>query len=424
MNATVSLTQRSQVTSRLYPWLVWGISSLFVTFQMLLQTSPSVMIADLQQAFSIDTLGVSLLSTSFFYPYVLLQIPAGMVIDRVHPRYCLSVCLVGLSLMTVLLASSHSLEVARFARIMQGVFSAFSVVPALYLAAVWFPARYFALLAGLTEMIGMSGSAIGQAVLAPCSGWLGWRTTLLVCAGIGFIMAVLTFIIVRDKTDDSASSPATASHETHIFRSLLVIISCPQAWINGLFGGILFSIAAAFGSFWCIPYLMKVYNFSLNAAALASSMVLFGSALGAPAMGWVSDRISLRRLPMIISAIVVFTLITIFLYVPAINLVALYILLFTLGFFSGAYALPYAVVREIMPNNVRGTAMGFTNLMCIFIGAPILQPLMGWLLNRELLQTTNVAQAYQHALTALPISLALGLILALMVRETHCGNKK
>ena len=424
MNASVSLSQRKQMTGRLYPWMVWGISSLFVTFQMLLQTSPSVMIADLQQAFSIDTLGVSLLSTSFFYPYVLLQIPAGMVIDRVHPRYCLSICLVGLSLMTMMFALSHNLELARFARVSQGVFSSFSVVPALYLAAVWFPPRYFALLAGLTEMIGMSGSAIGQALLAPCSGLFGWRATLLACAGLGFVMAVLTFVIIRDKSSESAAASSTSPHDTHIFRSLLVIISCPQAWINGLFGGILFSIAAAFGSFWCIPYLMKVYGFSLNAAALASSMVLFGSALGAPVMGWVSDRIGLRRLPMIVSAIAALGLISIFLYVPGLNYFVLYPVLFGLGFFSGAYALPYAVVREIMPNHVRGTAMGFTNLLCIFIGAPILQPLIGWMLNRELLQTATTAQAYQHALSLLPICLVVGLVMALLVRETHCGNKK
>jgi hypothetical protein len=53
-----------------------------------------------------------------------------------------------------------------------------------------------------------------------------------------------------------------------------------------------------------------------------------------------------------------------------------------------------------------------------------LQPLIGWLLDRELLQTTDVGLAYQHALVALPVSLAIGLVLAFFVRETYCGNVK
>jgi MFS family permease len=425
MSIGLAVSGRKSARSLLLPTLVWGISCLFVSYQMLLQTSPSVMIGDLQQAFSIDTLGVSLLSTSFFYTYVLLQIPAGMLIDRVHPRYCLAACFIGVSLMTVMLALSHNLEMARISRILQGAFSAPSVTPALYLAAVWFPAKYFALLAGLTEMIGMSGSAVGQLLLAPVSGALGWRMTLIICSVFGFVLALCTLLIIRDKPDDQAqTSVSNTPHETHIFRSLLIVISCPQAWINGLFAGLLFSISAAFGAFWCIPYLMKIYHFTLNSAAAASSMVLFGVALGAPVLGGISDRINLRKLPMIISTVIVLILMLIIMYVPDLNLSLLFMLLFALGFFSAVYAIPYAVVREIMPNHVRGTAMGYTNMMCILIGAPVLQPLIGWILDKELLHTTDVALAYQHAMVALPVSLAIGLVLAFFVRETYCGNVK
>ena len=413
----------AQKPSYLLPCLVWGISCLFVTYQMLLQTSPSVMINDLQQAFGLDTLGVSLLSTSFFYPYVLLQIPAGMLIDRVHPRYCLAACFIGIALMTLLFAFSHELGMARGSRILQGVFSAPSVVPALYLAAVWFPPKYFALLAGLTEMIGMSGSAVGQLVLAPCSSALGWRMTLLICAVIGVVLALLTLLIIKNKANGTNSAAVEIPHDTHILRSLHIVVSCPQAWINGLFAGLLFAVSAAFGSFWCIPYLQEVYGFSLNQAAASSSLVLFGVALGAPVLGGISDRLGLRKLPMIISTAIALLLSLVVLYVPHLGVTVLCVTLFFLGFCSAAYALPYAVVREIMPNHVRGTAMGYTNLMCIFIGAPIVQPLIGWWLDKELAQTTTTALAYQHALIIIPVCLAIGFVAAFFVRETYCGRQ-
>lgn len=411
---------------RFLPWLVWGVSSLFVSFQMLLQTSPSVMIPDLQAAFSIDAFGVSLLASSFFYTYVLLQIPAGMLIDKVQPRYCLTVCLVGIAAVTLLFASAHSLEMARTGRILQGVFSAPSVVPALFLAAIWFPARRFALIAGLTEMIGMLGSAIGQALLAPCSGYFGWRGTLVGCALVGLMLAVLTWFVVRDKKveaeEKTSETTPPSTKSPHIFRNFLTVISYPQAWINGLFSGLLFAVSAAFGAFWAIPYLIQVYGFSLNKAAIASSMILFGAALGAPAIGALSDYLGLRKLPMLVSTGFVIMLMLIVLYMPMNNLPLILLILFSLGFFSSAYVLPFAVMRDIMPAHVRGTAMGYTNLMSILIGAPLLQPFIGWVLN---LQSTGTVSkvAYQHALTVLPVCLGLGLILAFFVRETHCGRK-
>jgi MFS family permease len=410
--------------AKLLPWVVWGMSSLFVSYQMLLQTSPSVMIADLQNAFSVNAFGVSLLASSFYYTYVLLQIPAGMLIDRVQPRYCLTACLIGIAVVTFVFAGAHTLNVARTGRILQGAFSAPSVVPALFLAAIWFPSRQFALLAGLTEMIGMLGSAVGQALLAPASGYFGWRQTLIGCALFGLVMAVLTFLTIRDKPADvTENAPEIVPHQTHVFRNLLTVIAYPQAWVNGFFSGLLFSVTGAFGAFWCIPFLQQTYPVSLNLAASASSMILFGSALGAPVLGWISDRSGLRRLPMIVSTVIVLALMLIVLYVPISAFSLMFGLLFFLGFFSSAYVLPFAVIRDIMPANVRGTALGYTNMMCILIGAPILIPLVGWVLNSSLTQYVNKTIAYQHALSVLPVSLALGLVLAFFVRETHCGRE-
>jgi MFS family permease len=422
MNTTITITRYSRVKTAMLPWVVWGMSALFVFYQMLLQTAPSVMIGDLQQAFSINTLGVSLLSTSFCYTYVLLQIPAGILIDRVQPRYCLAACLIGISIMTIVFAFAPTLGIARAGRIMQGAFSAPSGIPAMYLAAMWFPAKYFALLAGLTEMVGISGSAIGQATLAPISGYWGWRNALLGCALIGFVLALLSYLLIRNKPQEAENTVQATQPKTPILQSLHIIISCPQAWISGLFGGILFGISAAFASFWCIPFLMKIYPISLNTAAAASSMVLFGVGLGAPLIGALSDRIGRRCMPMIISTTAVLALMLIILYVPNISMVSMFILLFVMGFFSGVYVLPYAVVRDIMPSNVRGTAMGFTNLMCILIGAPLLQPLIGGIYEKQLVQTTNEVLAYKYALAAIPISLVIGLVLTFFIKETYCGN--
>jgi MFS family permease len=238
-------------------------------------------------------------------------------------------------------------------------------------------------------------------------------------------LALLVWAVVRNKPEKHAEKSAELPRQRgSVFRALLTVVSYPQAWINGLFSGLLFAVSAAFGGFWCIPYLMQNYSISLEAAAAASSMVLFGVALGAPVVGWLSDHFGVRRFPMIVSTAIVFVLMLVVIFVPGIELTWMFVLLFALGFFSGVYALPFAVMRDIMPVRVRGTAMGYTNMMCILIGSPILQPLIGWFVDWRVAQGVTQAKAYQGALIILPICLGVAFLLAFLVRETHCGRHK
>lgn len=404
--------------SELFSWLVWGIGGFFVFFQFLLQTSPSVMIPSLERAFQINELGVSLLSSSFFYTYLILQIPAGMLIDRLRPRRTLTLCLLFIALLTFVFSHAHFLFVAEVSRILMGVFCAPAVVATLYLAAHWFPAQRFALLAGMTEMMGMLGGIAGEAILAQGVNTVGWRTTISLCSIIALIAAFLTWVIVQDRDSPEDSTP----HHSHALKDLFKIIKLPQAWINGLYCGFTFSIVAAFAGFWCVPYLTQIYTISLGEAADASSMIFLGAALGAPLLGWISDRLGVRRAPMILCAVISLILMMRILYFTVPSLSTMFLLLFFLGFFCGIYALPFAVVRDLTDPNIRGTAMGFVNMMAILVGSALLQPMIGWLLTREMSYGIHNLHAYQEALKLLPICLSLSVVLAFFVRETYCGN--
>jgi MFS family permease len=48
-----------------------------------------------------------------------------------------------------------------------------------------------------------------------------------------------------------------------------------------------------------VPFLTSAYGLDRPAAAFYTSLSLFGWALGAPFMGWLSDRIRLRKLPVV-----------------------------------------------------------------------------------------------------------------------------
>jgi MFS family permease len=399
---------------KVLPWLGWFVASLAGLYQFLLQTSTSVMIPDLEHAFGLDALGVSILSSSFFYTYLICQIPAGILIDYFRPRRTITICQITITIACVLFAMSSSVWSAAASRILMGLFCAPTIVAALYLVARTLPERYFALVAGLTETMGMLGGVAGQALLARSVMHFGWRHTMLILATVALTMAISAWLIVRDDIQNE-SSMKCEGNKRHVWQDLYAMLKLPQAWINGLYCGLTFGIVAAFGAFWCIPYLMQRYGIMLGQAADASSMIFIGAAVGAPFIGWLSGRLGIKRQLMIIWPLIAGIIFGVIVYMPGVSMPGLFVLIFLLGFFSGVYLLPFAVMRDITPAHMRGTAMGYINMMCILIGSPVLQPSIGWILNAHRVISVS---AYQHAFLVILVSTLIAVVLGYFVRET------
>src|SRR5689334_12803121 len=77
---------KSLISSRTYPYIVCLVSGLFILYKYLLQISPSVMTNDLMRVFHLSGGGLGNLAACFFYSYLLMQIPSGLILDRYSPK--------------------------------------------------------------------------------------------------------------------------------------------------------------------------------------------------------------------------------------------------------------------------------------------------------------------------------------------------
>ena len=73
------LQSRNWNYRKIQPLLIWAIASLLGLFTFTIQGTPSVMIPELMQAFNIDITYIGILSSSFFYTYIVMQIPSGLL---------------------------------------------------------------------------------------------------------------------------------------------------------------------------------------------------------------------------------------------------------------------------------------------------------------------------------------------------------
>jgi len=419
-------------------WLVCGLGALYYCYEYLLRVTPSVMEAPLREHFHLTATGFGFLSAFYYYAYVPLQIPVGVLLDRYGPRLLITlacfICVIG----TFLFAGTTIFWIAAVGRFLVGFGSAFAFVGVLKLATIWLPENKLAMVSGLASALGTVGAMLGDNVMNYFVGTLGWQLTVKWSAYIGIILAVILWYTIHDHTTDDKDG-GTVANLRKSMRDLLIIIKNKQTWINGLFGCLVYLPTTVFAELWGIPYLQRAHGLTVGAAGFANSLIFFGFMIGAPLMGTISDKLQRRKLPMFIGATGAAVVMLMVLYVPNLSALHLDVLLFILGLMYSSQCIVFAVGRELSPCEAAGTAMAMAN-MIVMLGAMLLQPLVGHLLDysyrhnqavdnishvpMDQLQQLYSASDYQFALSIVPIGIIIAVILTFFLKETYAEKPK
>jgi len=381
----------------------------------------------LQMDFGINEAGFGILTASFYIPYILMQIPVGLTVDRLSIRGLLTVMSLITAFGCCVFGLADGLLMASIGRMLIGFSAAFAFVCSLRLATSWFPPTMLGLLAGLTQSLGMLGAAAGEAPVSFLVTNVGWRHSMLIIAFLFIALAGLLYQFIQDRPEDHRSESHVVKHLS-IFQSLKIILSCRQTWLNALYAGFLFGPTAVIGEAIGPAYLQFGRGLGAHAAAFATGLIFIGWGISGPLSGWISDKIGRRKPLMILSAVfgIIFT--TLFVYSPNLSESSAYIIFFVFGLTNTGVAIAYAVSTEIHDRNVVGTSIAFTNMISIFVGA-LLQPLVGRLVDmvsgaRAYNVETLLLSDFQAGLKLLPLCSVIALILAFTVKETYCKPVK
>ncbi len=407
-----------------YAWLIWGLSAAFYFSDYLARVAPGVMHKSLQHDFGINEAGFGILTASFYIPYIMMQIPVGLAVDRVSIRNLLTVMALITALGCCVFGLAGSLMTASIGRMLIGFSAAFAFISTLRLATAWFPPAMLGLLAGLTQALGMLGASAGEAPVSFLVAAVEWRHTMLIIAFLFIILAVLLYQFIRDDPAGSPTHEIAHKHQPGILESLKIVLSSRQTWINAFYAGFLFAPTAVIGESFGPAFLQYGRGLSPHAAAFAVGLIFIGWGIGGPLSGWLSDKIGRRKPIMIASAWIGIVLTSLIVFYPHIDKLMAYVLLFVFGFTNTGVAIAYAVSTEIQPRNVIGTSIAFTNMASIFVGAS-LQPIVGCLVGmvagaRSYNVETLLLTDFQAGLRILPLCSLVALILAYAVKETYC----
>lgn len=420
-------------------WLICGLGAIYYSYEYLLRIAPSVMEPALREHFNLSATGFGLISSIYYYAYVIMQLPVGVMLDRYGPQRLLTaacmICVIG----TFLFTGTTVFWIAGVGRFLVGFGSAFAFVGVLKLATIWLPENRLAMVSGLTSALGTIGAMIGDNFLVLFVNQFGWVKALNMTAFFGIALSILLWMGIRDKKAIHFRNHGTVSTLKRGLMDLGIILKNKQIWVNGFYGCLVYLPTTVFAELWGIPYLRNAHGLSNEAAGLANSLLFLGFTIGAPLMGFISDKLARRKFPMLIGATGAAIVMMIILYMPGLSETNIQVLMFILGLLYSAQAIVFAVGRELSPGEAAGTAMAATN-MIVMLGAMFLQPLVGHLLDFSLsahmgdvgtmgtalenMQKLYTVDDYRFALSIIPVGIVIAAILTFFLKETHAHAKK
>ena len=415
MNVTTDLPRSQSDTAHAFI-VAWVFSLAFYFLEYAVRSSPAVMIPELARTFGVSALGVSDILGTYYYTYSTASLLAGILLDRLGAKYVVSagMAILGAGCLLFMVPQEGT---GYLGRLLQGAGSAFAFTGAVYLASHGLPARRLATAIGITQCVGMLGGTAGQLVVGR---WIAGGLSIPEYWGragvVVLLVAVGLWLITPKETPVAPRGTVSGKAGGGILSTYKIVFSNPQSYLCGLAAGLLFVPTTVGDMVWGVRFFQTDKLFSFSDAVFAISMVPLGWVFGCPLLGWLADRLGRRKPVYLGGAAVMLIGFVQLIYAP--TLLPSWLTLFILGVASGAAMIPYTIIKEVNPDEVKGSATGAINFLTFAVTAAI-GPIFAGQFGKTLgAQTIDVASHFRHAGLFWIGVLIAALVVGSLLRET------
>ena len=403
-------------------WIIYLIACILFTFSQFYRSSIAVIAPNLVEDLNLDTKDLGLISAAFFYAFAVMQIPVGLYLDSVGPRALMTVLSLLAATGAVVFAWGESAAALIVGRLLLGMGMACNLMGPLKLITSWFSPFYFATLSAVFFSIGTLGNIAAATPLVWLTLAFGWRTTFLLFATCNVAVAILFFVIARDRPEDVQGSPSPGTAPVSLRPAtggILPLFTGRDYWLISIGTFFRYGVYASVQALWAGPFLMLTMGVSQIMTGNLLLVMSIGLIIGSPATGWISDSLLSSRKYVIIAglgtmAVILFT----FSGLPG-NTAGpiLFALFFGFGFFSGAGQIMYAHIKERMPLENAGAAMTGINFFTM-AGVAFFLHGLGWAIKEFYPQGSPDPEAFRVVFLLFGVGLILAGLLYMLTGDT------
>ena len=339
----------------------------------------------------IEELGIShgamgMLISAYFFVYGLMQVPSGILSDRLGARKTILIFTLLTVIGVFLFWMSTSYNMLFLAQFLVGIGCSTFYINAVKLISTWFPANRRATAigvlsasSGLGNTISYMGFPIAEASLG------GWRTLYLWMSLILVANWVMNIFLLKDKDDVLVNAPS--QKKPAILNSIVATLKDRRLW-PFLLGYIMSSMSWVFMN-WMTQFLIDTRGFTyLQAGQIASAGTIAGIP-GCIIVAAISDRLRKRK-----TTLIGFSILFAIVLIPIVNLpgsmgVLVFSLLnFTLNFAGSYWVLYFSMIPETMPPSKAAVGLGLVNGIGT-VGFSFITPIYGGLVDLTGTYTTS-----------------------------------
>jgi MFS family permease len=369
---------------------MWAVALFAYVIAVLQRTSLGVAGVQAADRFQISASVLSSLVVLQIIVYAALQIPVGVLLDRVGPRFLIATGAVLMITGQVALALSPSIGIAIAGRILVGAGDAMTFISVIRLLASWFQGRILPQLSQWTGNIGALGQVLSAVPLSWALHTVGWSTSFLTAAALSAIAFVLVFVLLADGHEPAALRSRSLSWRSALAQ-LRLSLGRPGTQLGFWAAFVTMSSGTAFSLLWGFPAMVGGLGYSPALASGLLTLVVGVGLVSGPILGILSARFPLRRSSMILGIVaaigVAWTAVLVWPGRPPFWLVVL--LIVTMGIGGTGAMIGFDFARTFNPLRSLGSANGVVNVGG-FLACFIMMFLIGVLLDlQNQLRVTN-----------------------------------
>ena len=344
-------------------WVIFGIGVFAYLVAVMQRTSIGVAGVAATERFHVSAAVLSSLAVVQLIVYAAMQVPVGVLIDRVGSR---ALMIAGTALMVVgqvTVAFAPTITLAIIGRILVGAGDATVFTSLMRLVNSWFRGKLVPQLSQWIGNIGQLGQVLSAIPFALLLHQSGWTTAFLSAASVSVVALVGIVAAIRDRPVGSSEGPRPASWSESI-RQLRISLARPGTQLGFWSHFTTQSSGTVFSLMWGLPFMVFALGIDpAEASGLLIVSVVAGLIAG-PILGLLTARFPLRRSNLVLGIVgmmgLVWALVLLWPGTPPLWLLIL--LLVAIGIGGPGSLIGFDFARTSNPLHSLGSANGIVNV--------------------------------------------------------------
>ncbi|WP_149182490.1 MFS transporter [Streptomyces sp. TRM49041] len=345
--------------------LVWGVGVSVYLVAVVFRTSLGVAGLDAADRFHVNASALSAFSILQLLVYAGMQIPVGLMVDRLGTRKVLTLGIVLFTAGQLAFALSPSYGMALAARALLGCGDAMTFISVLRLGSRWFPARRGPMIAQVAALFGVLGNLMSTILLSRLLDGLGWTATFAGSAAAGAVVLALVLAFLKDHPEGYEPAPVPKAGVAYIRRQIAAAWREPGTRLGMWVHFTTQFPAMVFLLLWGMPFLVEAQGMSRGRAGELLTVVVLSNMVVGLVYGQIIARHHTARAPLALGTVGATALMwaaTLAYPADRAPMWLLVTLCLVLGACGPASMIGFDFARPANPPERQGTASGIVNI--------------------------------------------------------------